>query len=340
MRFAPNATTPRTRRCTRSSGSRDAAAERADDRAHAARRRCNVAADAAARRVPTRESPSYWLRGPGRKALYRCTRARPPRCCRNGTRCVAASCRLCRHNGIGYCRVDSLVRHALRRRRRIAAVGRARHAADLATGQRSGDRDRQSSDQRIGAAAPAAASCVTGRHPAEHRVLVVDSVDHHRAASKKYADVGAQTRTPLPRQPRATRAVRAAQRLSRTPTYASRDAMRRRLLREAIAAIDALEIALSARARRSRGGFCCCTAIARWSETEQRWIGWERKRGKLDAIRSRCSAEQQVRRRVHRPRRAISDPRRTRAYVLTLDSDTELPPGRAARSRRRSPRIR
>ena len=70
----------------------------------------------------------------------------------------------------------------------------------------------------------------------------------------------------------------------------------------------------------------------RYSESEQRWIGWERKRGKLEQLISVLAGD--------------SDPTSTSAepafidlghasriasgtrYVVTLDSDTQLPPGR------------
>ena len=63
----------------------------------------------------------------------------------------------------------------------------------------------------------------------------------------------------------------------------------------------------------------------RYSESEQRWIGWERKRGKLEEL-VRALVEPQ-----HRPfidlgslSRLAPDTR----YIITLDADTGLPPGR------------
>jgi len=52
-----------------------------------------------------------------------------------------------------------------------------------------------------------------------------------------------------------------------------------------------------------------------FSESEQRWIGWERKRGKLEGLISALATGQ-------------SDLATGVVYVLTLDSDTQLPPGR------------
>jgi cyclic beta-1,2-glucan synthetase len=64
-----------------------------------------------------------------------------------------------------------------------------------------------------------------------------------------------------------------------------------------------------------------------WSESEQCWMGWERKRGKLEQlIRALCEPG-------HQPfiaLGALSQPAPDIAYVLTLDADTGLPPGRLA----------
>ena len=62
-----------------------------------------------------------------------------------------------------------------------------------------------------------------------------------------------------------------------------------------------------------------------WSETEQRWIGWERKRGKLMQLVGWLAE------RGH-PLPFVDLDDRSRAvegtpYVVTLDSDTEMPPG-------------
>lgn len=62
-----------------------------------------------------------------------------------------------------------------------------------------------------------------------------------------------------------------------------------------------------------------------WSESEQCWIGWERKRGKLEAL-VRALAEP-----GHRPfvdLGALSTPRAQTRFVITLDADTDLLPGR------------
>ena len=62
-----------------------------------------------------------------------------------------------------------------------------------------------------------------------------------------------------------------------------------------------------------------------FSESEQRWIGWERKRGKLEALIARLAEADPG------PFLDLGEDSRIAAgtaYVLTLDSDTQLPPGR------------
>jgi cyclic beta-1,2-glucan synthetase len=65
--------------------------------------------------------------------------------------------------------------------------------------------------------------------------------------------------------------------------------------------------------------------VREFSETEQRWIGWERKRGKLERLVA-ALAEGHSSAFVNlgeASRLAASTP-----YIVTLDSDTQLPPGR------------
>jgi len=62
-----------------------------------------------------------------------------------------------------------------------------------------------------------------------------------------------------------------------------------------------------------------------FSDTEQRWIGWERKRGKLELLMAALATGQ--------PGAFLNLGETSRmatgvVYVLTLDSDTQLPPGR------------
>jgi cyclic beta-1,2-glucan synthetase len=66
----------------------------------------------------------------------------------------------------------------------------------------------------------------------------------------------------------------------------------------------------------------------RWSETEQRWIGWERKRGKTEALMALLAGQptEQL------PDRFVdlgplSTPAPGIRHLVTLDSDTALPPG-------------
>src|SRR5579885_2638132 len=78
--------------------------------------------------------------------------------------------------------------------------------------------------------------------------------------------------------------------------------------------------------RRYPGGrFVLFHRARQWSVSEQRWIGRERKRGKLDELNSYLLTGQPaqilIAGRLARPIR----------YVLTLDSDTALPPGAARR---------
>ena len=63
----------------------------------------------------------------------------------------------------------------------------------------------------------------------------------------------------------------------------------------------------------------------RFSDSEQRWIGWERKRGKLESLIATLDGAAAA------PFMDLGDHSRIAAgtrYILTLDSDTQLPPGR------------
>ena len=62
-----------------------------------------------------------------------------------------------------------------------------------------------------------------------------------------------------------------------------------------------------------------------YSETEQRWIGWERKRGKLELL---VAALAQGTSAAFMDLGAASRIATDSRYILTLDSDTQLPPGR------------
>ncbi len=76
-------------------------------------------------------------------------------------------------------------------------------------------------------------------------------------------------------------------------------------------------------ARHAGGHFILFHRPRVWCETERRWIGWERKRGKLEELNAFLTAEASgilV--------SAGSVPARIR-YVITLDADTQLPHGSA-----------
>ena len=64
-----------------------------------------------------------------------------------------------------------------------------------------------------------------------------------------------------------------------------------------------------------------------WCETEQRFIGWERKRGKLEQLMDEIVAPAGT---AFLPLGELSRIAPGIRYVLTLDSDTDLPPGRLA----------
>ncbi|MGL6111359.1 MAG: GH36-type glycosyl hydrolase domain-containing protein [Rubrivivax sp.] len=62
-----------------------------------------------------------------------------------------------------------------------------------------------------------------------------------------------------------------------------------------------------------------------FSESEQRWIGWERKRGKLEALVALLAEGQGT---AFLDLGEESRVAAATAYIVTLDSDTQLPPGR------------
>ena len=92
------------------------------------------------------------------------------------------------------------------------------------------------------------------------------------------------------------------------------------LLAQAHAAI----VALSARYPGAVPRFLLLHRQRQWSVSEQRWIGWERKRGKLEqlvALLSGTAARPFVDLGPH------TSPAPGTPYIVTLDSDTVLPPG-------------
>jgi len=63
----------------------------------------------------------------------------------------------------------------------------------------------------------------------------------------------------------------------------------------------------------------------RWCDSEQCWMGWERKRGKLEALVSWLAEQQNS---PFLDLGAVSTPAPAIRSVVTLDSDTDMPPGR------------
>ena len=97
---------------------------------------------------------------------------------------------------------------------------------------------------------------------------------------------------------------------------------------QALLDVATREVALL-NARYAAGGsrFIVLHRARRFSDTEQRWIGWERKRGKLEqliAALARPSADARAFLDLGEASRIEPGAR----YVVTLDGDTQLPPGR------------
>lgn len=97
------------------------------------------------------------------------------------------------------------------------------------------------------------------------------------------------------------------------------------LLQQAIAALDALEARhsqapLHGAARR----FLLLQRERQWAATEQCWSGWERKRGKIEQLIALLSGHGQA---AFLDLGERSLPASGTQYVLTLDSDTCMPPG-------------
>ena len=78
-------------------------------------------------------------------------------------------------------------------------------------------------------------------------------------------------------------------------------------------------------ARHGSGRFLLFHRPRTWCETEDRWIGWERKRGKLEELNSFLNGVEKG-----EFLRTGSLPLEIR-YVITLDADTQLPHGSAQR---------
>src|SRR6185369_10882004 len=78
-------------------------------------------------------------------------------------------------------------------------------------------------------------------------------------------------------------------------------------------------------ARHGSGLFTLFHRSRVWCETERRWIGWERKRGKLEELNRFLNGEPCDNLEI-----SGTVPAAIR-YVITLDADTQLPHGSARR---------
>ena len=98
------------------------------------------------------------------------------------------------------------------------------------------------------------------------------------------------------------------------------------LLAAAVRHVDALNAKQPAPAAGAAPRFIVLHRERLFSQTEQRWIGWERKRGKLEQLIAVLAGDADA-----TPFIDLGDASRIAPgakYIVTLDSDTELPPGR------------
>ena len=264
------------------------------------------------------ESPAFWLSGPGRKALCRSLGVRPTllpdwtRWRRRALPLYVSTMVL----GTAALTLAFVTRHA------VAETQLWFWLAILLTSLPASEAVIAIVNRLISESVPPRRLprlAFTGGIPAEHSVLVVipsmlGSVEEiHRLARKLEHHYLANA------EQHAQFALLSDYLDADTETDA-RDAA---LLREAIAVIDGLESTYPPAPGMPRR-FLLLHRNRRWSETEQHWIGWERKRGKLMQL-VRWLAEQGPPPFVDlddRSRAAVGTP-----YVVTLDSDTELPPG-------------
>lgn len=84
-------------------------------------------------------------------------------------------------------------------------------------------------------------------------------------------------------------------------------------------------------ARHPGHGFALFFRPRRWSETEQCWMGWERKRGKLEELNAWLVREAEPSSEKLRPIAGDSSQLEGVRFVITLDVDTQLPHGTARR---------
>ena len=284
----PSATTPATRRCTRSRSWRGRAAS--SERA--------VAADAA--RADARATTSRPPASDDAEERRRLLAARP--------RAAASCCRalgLRESHGLAAagpaaprapCPSTSarsrwppralvawmLLRHSAALAPGIVAVaGALARAADAVSRLGGGGRGDQPADQRIGAAEPPAAAGVRERHPARAPDDGRDpgDADRARVRSARSPTSCSCTTSPIPSATRSSRCSptgadaddRAA--APTTPPCSTRRCRR-----------SSASMRSTRRAPTSRRASSSCIASGRFAESEQRWIGWERKRGKLEQL--------------------------------------------------------
>jgi len=171
---------------------------------------------------------------------------------------------------------------------------------------------------------------LAGGIPAEHRVLVVIPALLHPA------DGIAALAAKLEQHHLANRETHAQ--FALLTDYADADAASvdgdAGRLAAAVAAIDALEARYRAQgppdsvhavAGFAPRRFLLLHRERRWSESEGRWIGWERKRGKLEQLIAMLAEPTSASPFIDLG--PCSRPLRPTTHVLTLDSDTTLPPG-------------
>ena len=213
--------------------------------------------------------------------------------------------------------------HCRLRRRDRARDGRRDRAASLAAAARSTRRG-SSPGRRCSRSAPASspialvhwvATLVVSRDilprldfstgiPPEHRTLVAVPTMLTDARGDRRAGRGA--RGAVPREPRCEPRVRAASRDSATPPTrdtldgddcAARSARRRRSRRS--------NAQVRTRAR-SGGCFFLFHRARRWNPREGVWMGWERKRGKLEQLNAALRGDARAVRDGRRPGRAAA----------------------------------